>query len=172
MYIYIYMHIHTCVDAVSVQMDSQKCRCFNFRPMISMQNWIRIVSRHRFLCGIWCTQDNSRTDLNIFEHCSFCAKSPNQCLTLDWSPLRSLKACLRDGFFICWKNELDHLCSRSAAYLFHFVSVANAKLLLNSQDGGDVQFDRFDNTSGILYLRMIGQKLRLPLVRDSFENAL
>ena len=86
------------------------------------------------------------------------------------SPLRSLKTCPRDGFFICWKNELDHLCSRSAAYLFHFVSVANA--VLKSQDGGDVQFDRFDNTSGILYLRMIGQKLRLPLVRDLFENAL
>ena len=36
--------------------------------------------------------------------------------------------------------------------------------MLKRQDGGDVQFDRFDNTSGILYLRMIGQKLRLPLI--------
>lgn len=25
-----------------------------------------------------------------------------------------------------------------------------------SQDGGDVEFDRFDNDSGVLYLRMIG----------------
>ena len=29
------------------------------------------------------------------------------------------------------------------------------------QDGGDVQFDRFDNSSGVLYLKMIGRNLRV-----------
>ena len=29
------------------------------------------------------------------------------------------------------------------------------------QDGGDVQFDRFDHDSGVLYLRMIGASVAL-----------
>ena len=50
-------------------------------------------------------------------------------------------------------------CATWPASILHDVNFVALHALV--QDGGDVQFDHFDNTSGVLYLRMIGRSLRV-----------